>query len=299
MPDKKKVFEIIQYAFARELGWRKPEISTPIGPQFPAAFEEFEANRALKIAESEYLISEHMDLDLDTVIEYVRETDPLKKRRMPKPRGAFKAVVSLARHTELPRWFEGGFGNPEKKPHYKYWSSLQDLNLEEAVCLSLNCDPSLYDDLERINQSLENGDETNEPLVLIFEFFRERRKLIWRRFNPQNLSDLRINSKDFVDWVQQVEMEVDPGLLEMFSSEESDPLKLQPSNFDPREKTSLLQIIALMSKDGYRYNEVGRSTLPTELYDAAQLNDVPITKETIRKHLKSAAEVLKGPWKVE
>ncbi len=270
-----------------------PTVKKVVGPYDPSPFEDY-ANRITSFTQNARTKLAKYSLEEIENLFFLREKH---SGRLARP--AFELfgyeIDDLTRNE--PIWFYGGFGNEEHRADYEYWSRIEAVSLDEATSLTIgfspkSCDEDLFAKVSKESQKFRH----------IPEFYFDRREQIDRKFQLSYL-EKKVKSSDLLNWVESVDLNVPDEFLTSFRKivcrSAGNKSAILDASLDPREKTSLLQVIALMAKDGYRYNEIGRSTLPTELHEAARLNDVPITKETIRKHLKTAAGVLKGPWKVD
>lgn len=64
---------------------------------------------------------------------------------------------------------------------------------------------------------------------------------------------------------------------------------------DPRERSTLYKIILTMAMDGYGYVPSDRrSPIPGQISEATERQGVPITDETISRHLRAATQLLPG-----
>lgn len=181
-----------------------------------------------------------------------------------------------------PPWYAGGFGVKIHMADFAYWAKMDFWTLEEATCLSIGFKP----------ESMPKKAKQMSPYEAI-NYYHKRLELFERaKFGGGKLKN-RITPHEFMAWVQKKEIEIPEEIMQLLSA------KNQTEATDPREKTSLLNLIAIMAKDGYRYDSSKRSNVPTEIYEAAKKNKIKISKETIRNHLKTAVKPLNGEWKVD
>lgn len=274
------------------LSYSKPEILKTVGPYFPDAFDSY----ALSVKSSEqayydYLGSfELLDLELQFESDGKPKVNQLSDMHFWKQL-IFENVDDL--NAKEPIWIEGGFGHPHYKADVEYWSKMPTFKFDELLLLSVGIDPLKTKVIDIYNL----GSICSKRGFGVIEFLTTRSNLLRRKFNSGGYDDAVIKPIHFIEFVDFSSLSVEPNFLEALRKIHQ-PRK-QKEEIDPREKTSLLTLIAIMANDGYRYDPSKRSPVIAEIYEVAKLNSIEISKETIRNHLKAAVKLLTTEWKTK
>ena len=103
-----------------------------------------------------------------------------------------------------------------------------------------------------------------------------------REYTVGNIEPLR----DTVELLKQVHVAVPPEEVPKADTDTDKPLTT-------RERDTLLKIIIGMAVTGYKYDPIAaKSPTPAEVSDDLSKLGIDVSDETIRKHLKKAAELL-------
>lgn len=282
-----KIEKIIRKQMGESFIWNKPEIVETIGPYFPSAFDDYtDFHKAVK-----QRLSEHLNrLSIDDLIDrFDGNGNPLEN-----PHGDFRQAFSgdmrVLRNTK-PIWFSGGAGHPNFLLDEDYWSKMPFFNLDELLLCSVGVDPRKA----KVKEMIDLCKTTDDNAWDVINFIVDRSRQFSRQFNRHNYSDVRVAPQQFLDFVDLVNLSGAVSFLDALRKIHQ-PQK-QKQEIDPREKTALLAVIAIMAKESYNYVPVGRSDVPSELFEAAERNGIEISKETIRKHLKAAVGPIEEEWK--
>lgn len=266
--------------------WKAPTIHKSIGPYNPTAFDFFEKKLSITISKER---KEILEFSFDFAATIFDNNGFLKKGIFDLKKRYLQSVANDLSESR-PDWFAGGFGNVEYAADFDYWSVMDKLNLIEAVCLSIGFDPK-YFDVNQFNIPIERNYIYSE----VPHFFFRRLNQFRRKFNNVEANESVVLAKDLADWVEDAGIEVDSGFLSAMRKNANKPIARE--SLDLREKTSLLQIILVMAMDCYKFDPRSkRVDMAKEIEERAASNGLKISRETIRNHLKSAGELLKGEW---
>lgn len=277
---------LLKKKFGDLFGWTLPVTLKTIGPYSPEPFLSFEVRGKQLVDECRSFLEGIPTPDL-AILFHPEFDDPDDKRSAWDK--LFKSEISDLSIQE-PVWIAGGFGHPEYIADTDYWSKMMAFGSDELLLLSVGVDPNKTDVLSIYNL----GKYGSENVWQVINYLSNRDKLLGRHFYPNGARGIKIKPVEFLEFVDFVNLPVEAGFLNALRKIHQ-PSK-QNETLDPREKTSLLNLIAVMANDAYRYDPSKRSAVPSEIYDAAKMNRVNISKETIRNHLKNAVGPLTEPW---
>ena len=273
-------------------GYSKPIISKTVGPYFPEAFDDYALSvKSVELAYYNYLGNiELFNLELQFENSGRPKVNPLSDMSFWKQL-IFENANDL--NAKEPIWIEGGFGHPHYEANVEYWSKMPTFKFDELLLLSVGVDPLKAKVIDIYNL----GSACSKRGFGVIEFLTTRSNLLRRKFNTDGYDDAVIKPIRFIEFVDFSSLQVEPNFLEALRKIHQ-PRK-QKEEIDPREKTSLLTLIAVMAKDGYGYDPSKRSPVIAEIYDVAKLNGIEISKETIRNHLKTSMKSLTSEWKTK
>lgn len=264
-------------------------ISKTVGPYFPNAFYKYVVSKkAVRIA-----FTEHLDkFEFNELALRFDGHGKSKSNALSDMKFWSETLFDFAGDVNKsePVWIEGGFGHPKYLADVNYWSKMVVFNFDELLLLSVGVDPNKTKVVDIYNLGQSGGENAWQ----VINFLSNRNKLLDRRFNPTSKPEAKIKPVEFLDFVDFVNLPVETSFLNALRKIHQ-PAK-QKEIIDPREKTSLLNLIAVMANDAYRYDPSIRSAVPSEIYDAAKMNGIKISKETIRNHLKNAVGPLTERW---
>lgn len=189
-------------------------------------------------------------------------------------------------------WWLAGLGHPDYEADFKYWSMISDLNLREAVCLTLGVSPKGFTD-ELLNQFARNFDSRSGSNTISL-FVGRRYELLRRKFNPLGLDDLIIPMSELKSWVLEVELEVPEKFNEIILKNRTgvylNPPSPKETRADRRELNSIAKLITTMAMEKYGYDpDRPRNPASSKIKSAAALAGLELSEDTILKYLKLGA----------
>ena len=288
MKKEELVEKIILRGFGEVIEWRAPEWACPIGPHFPEVYSEFENRRREVLAE---LRQKLIDQSIYSLEEYFKTRVVFFSGSQNE--SEIRRIIRTTSFPSIPLWFSAGFGTEENQADFKYWANINSYSESEALCLSLGFEPLTYDRNLFINAA-QNGQNNK----IIVDFLQKRAQRLRRKFNPIGREDYRIETEDLLDWIVETDTHVNSDFLAHLTNKKEK--KNIAKSLDPREKTSLLQIMFVMAMDCYKFNpDTKRIPFAKEIEQRAACNGINLSRETIRKHLESCKEFYNGEWKNE
>lgn len=259
------------------LGERYLEVVTALGVQLGSAIETQRV--ILQIRDHEELAEEYdktgnvLDPALNASWEEVRE----------EIRGILKASpVILA-----------GLGRPDCWPDYEYWSRMEHFTKHEVVWLSLGLEPRFTWDekLSRVSQRPNYISPFLEPA-------QDHLLQIERFIRAEMLNSDALNAGKLLDWIVTTEFPAQDAFKAVLKkvarrrmAKSSDVVSDKP--IDKRELAAAQKIIAAMAIDGYGYDVTSqRSPIPGQIQAACDEAGVPVSRETVLKHLRAGTKHL-------
>ncbi len=282
---------LLEQKFGDLLDWRKPELVETIGPYDPSAFDDFEALLARAIEFARKRLESYSDAEIDVL------SDPLS-RDLRSLQTDWKGILYEAfgrKSQEPPSWCAGGLGHPDYRADFGYWSKMPSFSIEEIVCLSVGVAPEKFE--KRLTGLTAIYDRSK--LLPAETFVLKRHDLIVRRF------DIRVLSEDFIEWAEQVELEMPADFRERllayrYPSPQSPAVTNASSEPDKREIDKIAQLLTALAIDGYGYvPDAARSPIPSQITDIVAQLGLDISVDTVRKYLKRGAAFLPKDWKPE
>lgn len=187
---------------------------------------------------------------------------------------------------------------------FVHWGRSEFLSIDEITWLSVGLEPrDNFIGLAKPSKKTSLGSKHDE----VADYMTRHRELIRRRFDPKNFGD----HPDLMEvqlWIEQVSLDVHTGFADMLEvranksavndfAEMKEPVE---DYMDGREKVSMAKLIAAMAIDAYGYDpKARRSNIPTEIQGIADRLGLIISSDTIRKYLKSGAELVPEDWEPE
>lgn len=286
MKKEELVEKIILRSFGEVIEWTAPEWACPIGPHFPEIFLEFESRKREALAKLRQNLIDQSAAKLE---------DYFTKRTVffsgAQNESEVRRIIRTASFPSIPLWFSAGFGTVENQADFQYWANINSYSESEALCLTLGFEPLTFD-RNLFVQAAKSG-KRNKVIV---NFLHERALRLRRKFNPFGLEDYRIEAGELLDWIVETDTQVSSDFLTYLINREEK--KNIVKSLDPREKTSLLQIIFVMAMDCYKFDpDTKRIPMAKEIEQRAASNGITLSRETIRKHLESCKEFYNGEWK--
>jgi hypothetical protein len=219
--------------------------------------------------------------------------------------------------------FDGKLPDSVQPADFAYWCRASQWELEEAVHIALGAEPKSGQGyvLVRGRRSVDRRWK-EEPFVFAAERLTE---LVQRRFHRSRGSNF-VKPGEFVSWMGDAHLPVPHELsaaLARFGDSHTDwkqraetaeneveDLKQRNAELETaianqtingsastKEKDSLLKLIIGMAVVGYSYDpHAGRSGRIKEIEDDLLRLGLSLSDDTIRKHLRTASELLPGDW---
>jgi hypothetical protein len=189
-------------------------------------------------------------------------------------------------------WWIAGLGHPDYEADFKYWSMISDLNLREAVCLTLGVSPTSFTD-ELLNKFAQNFDRRSGSDTISL-FVGRRYELLRRKFNPLGLDDLIIPMNELKSWILEVELEVPEKFHRIILKDQAGnylgSTPPQETRADRRELNSIAKLITTMAMEKYGYDpDRPRNPASSKIKSAAALAGLELSEDTILKYLKLGA----------
>lgn len=287
-PDR---LRLLQRKLGSLLDWTVPAIRETVGPCDPSVFDQFDAQRRAAIAQCEARLLEYTD----DQIAALTGTPDAGSEGLRKEWRAFEgeAIDRLQRKT--PPWYAGGFGHPDHAADFQYWCKMPSFSVDEILCLSVGVDPKQFHP-EKLGRVDEDAFRKLWPSL---QFFMRRRELFLRQFDPNSLGD-RVRPQRFLDWVDQVDLDVDPEFLQLlrqYHRSQNSGVSRTAAPPDKREVNSIAQLFTAMAIElyGYRPGD-SRSPVTTDIANLAAQLGISITDDTIRKYLKIGGSAIPKDW---
>lgn len=288
----RKIEAILSDTLGRFYDWQKPQLIYSIGPVFTDVFDQI----TKQIVTVTYKLKTFLStMDAEIFEEYFGEDGEFLIFPPSDNSGWSRLYLSelCCLNKKMPIWFASGFGVEEYSAEIDYWDKFELLKSRELLLLSVGIDPRKTD----LQKMLDVGRKSNSTQPLV-SFLEDRYKLLARKFNPQNFPEWSVTQEEFFKWANAVNFDVYEPFLERLRHIHQP--KKQKEEIDPREKTSLLQMVYLMAMDGYGFDpKTKRSDIPKILSDCAELNEIQISRDTIRNHLNASKQFQKDDWKTE
>jgi hypothetical protein len=283
--------KVLLRRYGRLLYWRKPVIHNIRGPYHPDFFDRFALDLALSIQISKDTFEDLTDEEFFARFDYRGEV--IHQAHMMTERLTLAELKVVFQ--QEPAWFAGGFGVEGRKADDQHWARMQRWSLDEAVALSIGYEPC-GDLLERADGMPVQSD--------VLAYYLKRHALIEDNFDwGSEKAPLKNRVGDVVRWFHHSELDVPPSLLAATDKYHALGLgkKTKPGRFstaddkplDPRERSTMLKLIITMAMKGYGYDpRAERSPTPTDIESDMNEFGIRINLETIRKHLRSGADML-------
>lgn len=289
----------IEQIIARKMGkiydWKEPQVVKTVGPFFPDAFKQYTdevQNIHFRLKERlQELSLEELQLGLDLNFA-VRET-PINS--MKSWSTLFNREINALTRS-IPSWFSAGLGHPDFVTDLAYWPKMPRFALDEILLLSVGVDPRRAE----VGDMIKEFRTTNLTGLEVLDFIADRSNLFSRQFNPRGHKGALVLPEHFLDFVDRVDLDVEQGFLRELTKIHRPAKRMTSNQLDTRERDSLLKMICVMAMDGYGFDPKSkRSSIPKELSEIAQRNEIQITSDTIRKHLYASSEFFEEPWKTD
>lgn len=297
-----QIRQIVEGALGELAHWQRPVSLPSVGPAFPEVFDRFER----ELSETRAAIEERLALwsksELDSIVPQ-SEAPRLNPLFDPQGRLGSLAIALRSLKSRIPQDFVGGWAVAGKEVDLAYWSSFSTVSLEDLVFLSLGRDPREAN-LVLACKTYGRSDEGDTVLG----FVEDRLELIANAMgvDPKN-TEARIPLRAFLDWIEETHLPIDtafhvalraryhpePVATSSVSPEQQSNHQLTLEAIDPRERSSLVKLVAAMAIDGYGYDpEARQSPIPKQIETAVLLQGLDLNVKTIRKFLREGCQYL-------
>lgn len=286
MSREERTEQIIQTLFGELYYATEVRTVKNIGPYKPRMLESLARVMKTYIVEVREIINSMSDSEFEKGFA-LRE--PFSEFSIQKL-SSFKAQVEKLNFKSP--WWLAGLGHPDYEADFKYWSMISDLNLREAVCLTLGVSPTGFSD-EILNKFAQNFDSRSGNNTISL-FVGRRYELLRRKFNPLGLDDLIIPMSELKSWVVEVELEVPEKFNEIILKNRTGAYLNPPSPketcADRRELNSIAKLITAMAMEKYGFDpDRPRNPASSKIKSAAALAGLELSEDTILKYLKLGA----------
>ena len=269
-------------------GWVAPEPLHDVGPSNTERLDQFKAN----VHRTEEQVRNSLIL---------RSDDELRSLINKNADGLTVGWFEHLLRTEIielgkkePAWLAIGFGHPDHKADFNYWSKVGLLSVQEATLLSVGLEPDKeHTDFLELVRDAAGHPNKNEQAI----FLSKRYRLIRDHF-PFGVSSLMsVSPAWFMTLIKKTDLEVPEGLttaLAYLNKASSDAGKVQKTeSLTTSEKGSMLKIIAAMACEQYGFDpDEARSQAVPSLRQDLDLVGLPLDDKTIRKWLREASELV-------
>ena len=289
--------KLMKKKLGRLFDWSVPVVHPTVGPFDVTVFERFEEAR-MSLRDELHSHVSPMPLDeIDRLVDpETADEDPIKINWRNLKTDRIRYL-----HDRIPPWFAGGFGHEDYKADFEYWAQMPSLTNHEALLLSLGVEPKhfLEEDVVNLQAQADKGDELWPSLTYLIR----RRAQIERQFPSYGRGD-KISPRNFFAWARQVQLEMHPDFYSHFlptkTSSDSVSKDSDDNDLDPRTRSSMLKLIAVMAVCGYSYKpgqKYGKTV--SEILDDASKLGINITDDTVRNYLKLSEKMISADWKAD
>lgn len=290
--DDPKRERLLRYKLGSLLTWQKPVLTQTIGPFEPHAFDPFDTERRKLIAAC---IERLHGYTGDEVTEISAAAESITADKHGWSKFLSHEINALIRRT--PPWFAGGFGHPDRKADFAYWTKMPKFDFGELTCLSIGISPAEYS-WQRIFKMTTSKERAQfwPPL----EFLVKRYEQLYRKFGLHG-RDGTVRPNDFIAWASQFAFEVHPDFWEPLTKLHlaKPPMLVSgpPGNQDKREVDSIAQLFTAMAIDYLGYNpKQARSPATKEITELAASMGMSISEDTVLKYLRIGAKFISEDW---
>jgi hypothetical protein len=186
------------------------------------------------------------------------------------------------------------FQPPTHQANFEYWAKLTRWTEAQAAALLLGVNPNRAEMRGRIDYSFSDALD------------REYAGLLGLTTNASfNGPVIRNTPQEWIAWAVHMELPV-PSILSAAvtkfapppSQKEPPEVEVAKDELDPRERASLLKLVAGLAWSAYRFDpSAKRSTVVPELHNECLNLGIEISDDTIRRLLGEAAQYLQKPPK--
>lgn len=193
-------------------------------------------------------------------------------------------------------WFQSGLGHLDHQASFHHWATMDYLNLDEAVCLTLGVPPTTFSEAQLLRFSKNEFDPGMRSLR-VGKFIGGRYEAIRRKFDPQTTGAVAFQTVELTAWIHEVELEVPEKFRSSFQKR-FEPLSVgKPSQknakVDRRELNSIAKLLTVVAIEQFDYQPSSpRSRVPAKIKDMADRLGLELSEDTIRKFLRLGADSL-------
>lgn len=186
-----------------------------------------------------------------------------------------------------------GLGHPDYWPDYKYWLRMENFKTREFIWLSVGLEPRFK--WEYKSDPRERRKDYISPFL---EPTKDYYVQIQRFTDSEMMNSDKLHAGRLLDWVTNTDFPAQDEFKEVLKRVATRRMAKLPGNAsetptDKRELAAAHKIIAAMAIDGYGYIPgSARSPIPGQIEAACDETGVPVSRETILKHLRAGAKHL-------
>jgi hypothetical protein len=289
--------DLLAQAFPDLWGWERPTLNEAIGPNNLDDVEAFERKRTSFMAAAKQALASKSEDDIAAARQ--DEADLI--------RGARSVIRDLLGDDimrtmpRVPPPLAYGFGHPSFATDFTYWSQMTNLDLHEALMVSLGMEPSSLGEptIEKWEMAKEkNGDSYWRSAEFIL-----RRRALFKRFFPLGYNGYQqVQTRRIKNWFDDIALEIHPGfataLNKRFAAKAQQALSRSPEKeLSSQERSTLLKLIAAMACEQYGYDPRGdRSDVAPNIQKDLELVGLTMDAKTIRKWLREAAQQVEASY---
>lgn len=186
-----------------------------------------------------------------------------------------------------------GLGRPDCWPDYAYWSRMEHFTKHEVVWLSLGLEPRFTWD-----KKLSRVDQRPNYISTFLEPAQDHLLQIERFIRAEMLNSDILNAEKLLNWIVTTDFPAQEEFKDVLKkvamrrmAKSSGVVPDKP--IDKRELAAAQKIIAAMAIDGYGYDATSqRSPIPGQIQAACDERGIPVSRETILKHLRAGTKHL-------
>ncbi len=272
------------------MSWEMPKYYDGIGPYCPKEYISYSkqlgswqvnAHNVLNNASQEALINHLMDLRLDIPLSH---NDPFITAELERL-GEFGSFT----------WWAAGFNVAGREADFNHWVLIENLELNEAVALSIGFEPCELD-----ATYVENVNDRNEAL----QFLKKRQRLIQNRFYREKDKRKHLSAIELCDWAEEIKLDLPQALIAAVNKNRATKNENEKridmntdAEFQSTEKLSLLKLIAGMSAEQYGFNPNDRrSKITSNIIEDVQAVGLSLDHKTTLKWLRESSELVSNEY---
>ena len=174
-------------------------------------------------------------------------------------------------------------------PRYEYWAAMAYWELDEAVALTIDLEPSALD-------------RTDFP-IRVKQYIRLKMQAVanpikreWEGASIKPFYFVRWAKLHYIDFPQtlaQLIQPLDPDRKYSNAQQTSEAVKSTEKTLGTRERDTLLKLVIGMAVAGYKYNpKASKNAAVSDIASDLERLGIAVSDDTVRKWLSEAAEFL-------